>query len=77
MSLFDFENEGFFAAAGQGHMNSFCLLTVGDPSCGRKSRFLFRGQSPFDILDENRTFELSGRDFALLVLREFRGRALN
>jgi hypothetical protein len=66
-SLFEFENEGFFPAAGQGHMNRFCLLTlVGRRVPGSEITFLFQGKDISELSDPDRTFVLAADDFALL-----------
>ena len=36
-TMWEFENEGFFASAGQGHMLRFALTTIGGPS--RRARW--------------------------------------
>jgi hypothetical protein len=67
VSLYEFENEGFFPSAGQGHMLRFCLLTLN----GRAHRtegpdFVFQGKAVEDLLDPDRHFTLSTAEFALI-----------
>ena len=65
-SLYELENEGFFAV-GQGHMNRFCLLTVlGHGQNADAANYLFQGKAVADIYDKDRVFSLSSADFALL-----------
>src|SRR5262249_41030431 len=63
VSLFEFENEGFFLGAGQGHMNRFCLLTLSGPGGATGDpRFMFRGVSVEEIGDPARCFTLSATE---------------
>jgi hypothetical protein len=65
-SLFEFENEGFFAA-GQGHMVRFALTTiVGENIEVDDARFLFKGKSLGEIRDDQRRFTLSPEDISLI-----------
>lgn len=67
VSLFEFENRGFFAAIGSGHMNRFCLLTLtGESWPSDRAVFVFRGQAITDVDDPDRCFTLTAADFALL-----------
>lgn len=67
VSLYEFENAGFFVDAGQGHMNRFCLLTLTGPQRGTPSpRFLFRGTDTREIADPDRTIRLTAADLSLL-----------
>jgi hypothetical protein len=62
-SFFEFENEGFFPGAGQGHMLRFALTTiVGSATKVNATKFLFQGKKIVDLQDEERTFELSPSD---------------
>lgn len=66
-SFFEFENEGFFPGAGQGHMLRFALTTiVGSEMTVRETRFLFQGKHPRELADKNRVFTLSATDIALV-----------
>jgi hypothetical protein len=65
-SLYEFENEGFFQSAGQGHMVRFCLLTI--VGAGRQNlfaEFLFQGKKVDELKVSERRFELTARDFEL------------
>ncbi len=67
LSLYEFENEGFFAGVGQGHMLRFCLLTcLGETSVADGSTFLFRGARTEEIEDAERCFRLTAADIALV-----------
>lgn len=67
VSLYEFENEGFFPSAGQGHMLRFCLLTLnGGAQRTASPDFVFQGKALEDLLDPDRHFALSTADFALL-----------
>jgi hypothetical protein len=68
VSLFEFENEGFFLGVGQGHMLRFCLLTVAGSPLGDEyeTALLFRAQSISEIGDTNRIFTMRPEDFRLL-----------
>jgi hypothetical protein len=66
-SLFEFENEGFFAGAGQGHMLRFALTTiVGNAQKVKESRFLFQGKKVSELNDNRRVFTLSSADIFLV-----------
>ena len=65
VSLYEFENEGFFQS-GQGHMNRFCLFVLtGGANIGIPD-FLFQGKNLNELKDEERHFNLSQQDFVLL-----------
>ena len=67
VSFFEFENEGFFPGAGQGHMLRFALTTI--VGAGTKvggARYLFQGKRLADLADENRVFTLSPSDILLV-----------
>jgi len=67
VSLFEFENEGFFQGAGQGHMNRFCLLTItGEEEGVHEAQFLFQGKDLADLHDPLRRFTLTGDEIRLL-----------
>ncbi|MFV8781902.1 Eco57I restriction-modification methylase domain-containing protein [Microbulbifer sp. SA54] len=62
-SFFEFENEGFFAGAGQGHMLRFALTTiVGSDQEIPETRFLFQGKKIEHLQDSERVFTLSPED---------------
>jgi hypothetical protein len=62
-SFFEFENEGFFAGAGQGHMLRFALTTiVGAAQEIPETRFLFQGKKIEHLHDPERVFTLSPED---------------
>lgn len=62
-SFFEFENEGFFAGAGQGHMLRFALTTiVGSAQEIHETRFLFQGKKIEHLHDPERVFTLSPED---------------
>lgn len=63
VSLFEFENEGFFTGIGQGHMVRFCLLTIVRTGFDQdKIRFLFQGTAISDLSDSDRIVALSAED---------------
>jgi hypothetical protein len=62
-SFFEFENEGFFSGAGQGHMLRFALTTI--VGCAQEiyeTRFLFQGKKIENLHDPERVFTLSPED---------------
>ena len=62
-SFFEFENEGFFLGAGQGHMLRFALTTIlGSAGKVMATRFLFQGKKLTDLDDAERNFTLSPED---------------
>ncbi len=62
-SFFEFENEGFFPGAGQGHMLRFALTTiVGSDQQIQETRFLFQGKKTEHLHDPERVFTLSPED---------------
>ena len=62
-SFFEFENEGFFMGAGQGHMLRFALTTmVGSEQQVAETRFLFQGKKLNYLNDERRVFTLTPED---------------
>jgi len=62
-SFFEFENEGFFPGAGQGHMLRFALTTiVGVAERIQATRYLFQGKKLEHLLDPERVFTLSPED---------------
>jgi N-6 DNA Methylase len=66
-SFFEFENEGFFAGAGQGHMVRFALVTmVGSELENSATSFLMQGKSTSDLVDPERRFELTAEDIRLV-----------
>ncbi len=66
-SFFEFENEGYFPGAGQGHMLRFALTTiVGAALKVKEARFLFQGKKLVELVDDNRVFTLSPTDIFLV-----------
>ncbi len=66
-SFFEFENEGFFPGAGQGHMLRFSLTTiVGSAQKAKATRYLFQGKKLNHLSDPERTFTLSSEDIKLV-----------
>ncbi|HGN0628180.1 TPA: DNA methyltransferase [Pseudomonas aeruginosa] len=62
-SFFEFENEGFFPGAGQGHMLRFALTTiVGSEQKIEETRYLFQGKKLEQLHDSERVFTLSPED---------------
>ncbi len=62
-SFFEFENEGFFPGAGQGHMLRFALTTiVGLSQQIEETRYLFQGKKIEHLIDPERVFTLSPED---------------
>lgn len=62
-SFFEFENEGFFRGAGQGHMLRFALTTiVGLAQEIKTTRYLFQGKKLEHLHDPERVFTLSSED---------------
>jgi hypothetical protein len=62
-SFFEFENEGFFPGAGQGHMLRFALTTiVGAAQEIQATRYLFQGKKLEHLHDSERVFTLSPED---------------
>ncbi|NTW88117.1 MAG: hypothetical protein HGB26_03120, partial [Desulfobulbaceae bacterium] len=65
-SLFEFENEGFFAGAGAGHMVRFALTTIGGfNDTSKKARLLFQGHKIQDLAEAERCFTLSASEINL------------
>ena len=62
VSMWEFENEGFFTA-GKGHMLRFALTTLSGRSAPSSSAdFLFQGQAVSDVDDPERHFTLTATD---------------
>ncbi len=62
-SFFEFENEGFFAGAGQGHMLRFALTTiVGIQNQANVASFLFQGKNLDELYDPERVFTLTAEE---------------
>lgn len=62
-SFFEFENEGFFPGAGQGHMLRFALTTiVGAAQEISATRYLFQGKKLEHLNDTERVFTLSSEE---------------
>jgi hypothetical protein len=66
VSLFEFENEGFFPGVGQGHMNRFCLLTLSGRAFPAPLKFLYHGRRIAELAIPDRIVSLDVEDFALL-----------
>lgn len=66
-SFFEFENEGFFPGAGQGHMLRFALTTiVGSELQVDAAQYLFQGKRLEHLRDSERVFTLSPDDIELV-----------
>lgn len=66
-SFFEFENEGFFPGAGQGHMLRFALTTIGGRSRpARAADFVFQAKAISDLANAEQHFALTVEDIALL-----------
>jgi hypothetical protein len=66
LSLYEFENQGFFGA-GQGHMVRFALVTlVGRGQKSLTADFFFQGKAIEELSDSIRRFSLSASDISLL-----------
>lgn len=62
-SFFEFENEGYFKGAGQGHMLRFALTTVlGSHQHAGATRFLFQGKQLDELQDPERVFTLTAEE---------------
>ena len=62
VSMWEFENEGFFTA-GKGHMLRFALTTLsGESDQSPSADFLFQGQAISEVADPERHFTLSAAD---------------
>ena len=62
-SFFEFENEGYFKGAGQGHMLRFALTTVlGSQQQAGVTRFLFQGKQLDELQDPERVFTLTAEE---------------
>lgn len=62
-SFFEFENEGFFPGAGQGHMLRFALTTiVGLSQQAKETKYMFQGRKLEHLNDEERVFILGPED---------------
>jgi hypothetical protein len=67
VSIFEFENDGFFLGAGSGHMVRFVLLTMTSKDGWLPdSLFMFQGHKIEDLRDEEKVFTLSSEDIALI-----------
>ena len=62
VSLWEFENEGFFSA-GKGHMLRFALLTLSGSSTQRtRPDFFFQGKNVSELANPERHFELTAEE---------------
>lgn len=67
VSFFEFENEGFFPDAGQGHMLRFALTTICGSGIGAiATKFMFQGKKVEQLQDANLKIPLTVDDIALL-----------
>ena len=67
VSLYEFENDGFFEGAGSGHMVRFALVTLTAKNVWKKdAQFLFQGHQIDDLKDSEKRFTLSSEDIALI-----------
>jgi len=67
ISLFEFENDGFFEGAGSGHMVRFVLLSMASIGGWEEpAYFMFQGHRIEDLHDEEKVFTLSKEDIELL-----------
>ena len=67
ISLYEFENEGFFKSAGQGHMVRFGLTTIAGPKVNvKETDFVFQGKAIADLNNHDNHFTLSKEDVELL-----------
>lgn len=65
--FFEFENEGFFPGAGQGHMLRFALTTiVGSAQEVQEARYLFQAKTLGHLQDPERVFTLSPEEIKLV-----------
>jgi hypothetical protein len=65
-SFFEFENAGFFASAGQGHMVRFALATLGPLGSSRSADFFFQGGSLGELSLKDRHFTMTQSDIELI-----------
>jgi hypothetical protein len=67
VSFYEFENEGFFEDAGQGHMLRFALTTmVGTQTASREADFVFQATQISELNDHERHFTLTENEIGLL-----------
>ena len=66
VSLYEFENNGFFLGIGQGHMVRFCLLTIGPTREKPAALFMFQGADVSELLAQDRAFQLEAADLELM-----------
>lgn len=67
ISFFEFENNGFFLGAGQGHMVRFSLTTLGGCNIKTdKADFIFQAKAITDLNEVKSHFCLSSSDIALV-----------
>jgi hypothetical protein len=66
-SFFEFENEGFFEGAGQGHMVRFGLTTIlGSAGLVDAADFVFQAKALTELGDADRHFQLTADEVSLL-----------
>lgn len=65
VSFYEFENEGFFVGAGQGHMVRFALTTIAKKH-SESTQYMFQGRDIVELYDKDRVFSLSKNDIHLL-----------
>ena len=67
ISFYEFENEGFFVGAGQGHMVRFALTTISAPRKATSgAEFFFQGKRIEDLGDPTKKFRLSADEILLI-----------
>ena len=66
-SFYEFENEGFFLGAGQGHMVRFALTTIGGQSKrANAADFVFQAKNISDLEHCDQHFTLSDKEIAMI-----------
>jgi hypothetical protein len=66
-SFYEFENDGFFLGAGQGHMLRFALVTLNGASIRHvETDFMFQGHDIADLQEEARHFSMDLQALSLI-----------
>lgn len=66
-SFYEFENDGYFPGAGQGHMLRFALTTVvGNLQQTSQTVFIFQAKKIKELYDDVRVFSLTSEDIRLV-----------
>ncbi len=66
-SFYEFENDGFFSGAGQGHMLRFALVTMTGKGYKQvKTDFVFQAHEISDLQDVSRRFSLDMNEISLI-----------